>query len=114
MDKIESRYLRSQMPGVWATEIRGPSLISTGHRYLCSAQNEGDAAAQAGRVMGDTRGATGFDQYWIEPSQLGDWPIDLPASGALRTVGRPEEWANLMLAHQRSEAEAPGRNFSAP
>jgi len=98
------------MPGLWATEIRGPTWSGQGHRYLCRALNEGGAAAQASRIMGSTPGATGFDIYWIDPTQLaGDGVTDL-ALDAHRAVWNTDVWSRLMAAHHASERASPERH----
>ncbi len=114
MNKIESRQLRSDMPGLWATEIRGADWSGLGHRYLCRSLSERAAAAQAGRLMGATHGATGFDIYWIDPAQLADGKAVLPVLDAHCAVWDTEAWARLIAAHHASEKAAPDRRSTDP
>jgi hypothetical protein len=114
MNKISSRILRSEMPGLWATEIRGASWSGEGHRYLCRAISERSAAAQAGRIMGATHGATGFDIYWIEPRQLAQETFELPEIDAHCAVWDTDEWSRLIAAHHASEQAAPDRHSIDP
>jgi len=109
VDKIASRILRSEMPGLWATEIRGATWSGQGHRYLCRAESERSAAAQAGRIMGATRGATGLDIYWIDPQQLAHDTFALPVLDAHCAVWDLNEWSRLIAAHHASEQAAPDR-----
>lgn len=110
MNKIDSRTLRADMPGLWATEIRGADFSGQGHRYLCRALTERSAASQAGRLLGATHGATGFDIYWIDPAQLANDPLALPALDAHCAVWDTDVWARLIAAHHASEAAAPDRH----
>ncbi len=110
MTKIASRILRSEMPGLWAMEIRGASWSGQGHRYLCRAGSERSAAEQAGRIMGSTHGATGFDIYWIDPLQLAHDIFALPDLDAHCEVWDTGEWATLIAAHHASERAAPDRH----
>jgi len=114
MDKITSRILRAQMPGLWATEIRGASWSGQGHRYLCRALSEPDASAQAARIMGSTHGAIGFDMFWIDPGQLSHEGFTLPVLDAHCAVWDTDEWSRLIAAHHASETAAPDRRASEP
>ena len=109
MDKIASRVLRSAMPGLWATQIRGATWSGYGHRYLCCAASEPEATAQAARLMGSTHGATGFDNYWIDPSRLSPGTFAGPALDAHCAVWDTDEWTALIAAHHASEQAAPDR-----
>ena len=112
--KIAARLLRSEMPGLWATEIRGATWSGEGHRYLCRALCERSAAAQAGRIMGATHGATGFDIYWIEPGQLGRDTLALPVLDEHCAVWDMDQWSRLIAAHHASERAAPDRHSVDP
>ncbi len=109
MNKIASRFLRSEMPGYWAAAIRGTDWSGQGHRYLCRADSEAAAADQAARLMGATHGALGFDIYWIDPAQLSGRGLPLPAMGGHCAVLNTEAWTRLIVAHHTSETSTPQR-----
>ena len=95
------------MPGYWAVEI----CLSqgAGKQYLCHAQDDRSAADIAVRLMGSAMNVRGFNYFWIDPDRLKQTHSLLPPLGGRQDVAGPDEWAQLMAAHDASEAAHPER-----
>ena len=112
MSGLSERILRSKMPGYWAVEIRLSEASGRGKRYLCQAQDDRAAAQIAVRLMGSALAVRGFSYFWIDAGRLEQTRSRLPALGGYQDVAGPEEWGQLMAAHQASELAAPERRLS--
>lgn len=97
------------MPGYWAVEIRLSEAAGPGKRYLVHAEDDRSAANLAGHLMGSALAVRGFKYFWIDPDRLERSRPSPPPLGGHQEVVGPDEWAQLMAAHDASEAAAPER-----
>lgn len=69
MSTLSERIHISEAPGYWAVEIH-LGEAAPARRYLCHAENDRAAVSMAGRLMGASVEARGFDSLWISEALL--------------------------------------------
>lgn len=108
MSILSERNQIAGAPGYWAIQIHlGESTPA--RRYLCHAENDRAAVNMAGRLMGSSVEARGFDSLWIKKGLLERKRSSLPDIGRHQIVSSSAEWDRLVQAHNASEAESPLR-----
>lgn len=108
MSTLSDRITIANAPGYWAIEIH-LGETAQGRRYLCHAENDRAAVNMAGRLMGSSVEARGFDSLWIKEALLERKRSSLPDMGRHQIVSSSAEWDRLVEAHNASEAEDPLR-----
>lgn len=109
MSTLSERIQISEAPGYWAVEIY-LGEAAPARRYLCHAENDRAAVSMAGRLMGASVEARGFDSLWISEALLEKGDALLPDMGRHHSIQTPAEWGGLVEAHEASEAVNPQRS----